>query len=321
MKPTTLPLVVAVAAACLSQGCRRQAAGEAAAGTDDLIARVGDEVITVAEFETAMRRRGVGDDPAGRQALLGELIEHHKLVHKAKALGLDRDPEVVQQFESALIAKLREQRPLPADEEAPAVTEAELQAYYNGHRDEFRIPARIRAATVFVAAPAGLRPEKRAEKRARIEAARAAALAAQAPPEAHFGGLAVQFSEDQATRYLGGDLGYLIEGETTADWDPALAKALFDLESVGALSDVVETADGFHVFKLMERIPETFRPFGSVQGAIRSRLAARKQDTDREAWIAAATDGIPVEVAEARLPRRVAPPDHSPTTPPPTPGH
>ncbi len=55
-------------------------------------------------------------------------------------------------------------------------------------------------------------------------------------------------SADHATAYTGGDIGWVAPYEK----DAALEKAIFDLTTVGQISDPVSTAGGIYIFKLLE---------------------------------------------------------------------
>ena len=71
-------------------------------------------------------------------------------------------------------------------------------------------------------------------------------------PEADFGEIAQSNSDHSDTRYEGGDMGFLVPGETDKDGnpilDPALEEAVFALQE-GEISPVVQTESAFHILK------------------------------------------------------------------------
>ena len=287
----------------------------------DLLAQVGDQTLTVAEFSRALERRRIGNSPEARVALLDEMVLRLKLVARAKELGLEEDPEIVRQYQDLLVARLKGQS-AAAPELSATPTELELQQYYNAHQDDFKIPTRIRVAQIFVASPPNLRPEKRAQKRQRIEAARAAALS-EAADNSHFGAIAMRYSEDQGSKARGGDIGYFL---ADSEHGNPIAAA-FNLESIGQLSEIIETPDGFHLFKLMEKTPESHRPFASAAPRIRSILMAQRREAKADSFTTSATEGIPATINRAALEKfanqqksQIASLGPAQTTPPTMPG-
>ena len=312
--------LLAIAVIC---GCKPSALVEHREPSENVLARVGSEAITVEDFQAAMRLRPVGNDPAAREALLKELIEFRALVQQAKARGYDRDPQLQHAFERMLVNKVRGE--LEAAEPTPEeITQEDIDRYYGEHTKEFSVPAKIRLAMIFVEAPSSFTEEKRAERRARIEEARGKAATED------FSELAAEYSYDQATKFNGGDLGYLLEGLTGADGDaiePTVVAAAFALTDPGQISDVIETPRGFSLLKLQEREPATLRSPRSVRNEIIARLrrdrAARRKGN-------LATDlfaGTSIEVFHDRVAKVTAPPADAAAmrsdraTPPPLPAN
>jgi peptidyl-prolyl cis-trans isomerase SurA len=75
---------------------------------------------------------------------------------------------------------------------------------------------------------------------------------------------------DGATKGRGGDLGTVAKGELTAEID----KAVFSLP-VGSVSDPVGTKFGWHIVKVIEKSPVSYKPFADVK----AQLLKREQDT------------------------------------------
>jgi peptidyl-prolyl cis-trans isomerase D len=93
---------------------------------------------------------------------------------------------------------------------------------------------------------------------------------------ADFEALAKQNSEDTATKDKGGDLGWIVQGQTT----PEFEKAAFGLPK-GAVSDLVRTPYGFHIIKVLDRENAHTKPFEEVRDSIRTPLLL--QEVDQEA--------------------------------------
>jgi peptidylprolyl isomerase len=261
------------------------------------LAQVGEASVTVAEFErewTRVARSAATAAPVDeqRRKLLDEMIGFRLRVAAARAAGLDRDPELVASFEKALVRRLDENW-IEEHHAELAVTDEEVAAAYAGRQESFRIPARSRAALIWIAAAKGSdrnAARRRAEKA--LEEARRLPLA---PP--NFGALAVTYSEERASRYQGGDIGWLATGEATR-WPPEVVNAIFALESPGALAPLVETAAGFYLVRLTAREESRLRSLANVRDALRSDLLREKHQTLRAAQSAALAARFPVAVDE-----------------------
>src|SRR5579871_2830765 len=92
----------ALAAAAVLGGCSRRPAA-------DVLARVGDRVITTADFKAEYERRQAAGLPLpDRQTLLDQMIDRETSLQQAKAAGLDNADEVRRACEDVLIAKYRD---------------------------------------------------------------------------------------------------------------------------------------------------------------------------------------------------------------------
>ncbi len=88
---------------------------------------------------------------------------------------------------------------------------------------------------------------------------------------------------DGATKSRGGDLGLVAKGELTAEID----KAVFSLP-VGSVSDPIGTRFGWHLVKVIDKIPVSYKPFADVK----AELLKREQDTQFQKKLAEYLDKI-----------------------------
>ena len=94
-----------------------------------------------------------------------------------------------------------------------AVSDAEVQKYFEQHQAEFMQPKRIRARHIFLAAPEGSAPElMQAKQRAILD------IAVRLGRGEDFGELAAAVSEDQASKTHGGDLGFFAANRMPAEF-------------------------------------------------------------------------------------------------------
>jgi EpsD family peptidyl-prolyl cis-trans isomerase len=80
-------------------GCGKNGEGQGAASNGQIVARVGDQVITTQELDTEFRLANVPNDkrqnPEIVKRVLGELVTRKFLVQQALAAKLDREPSVL----------------------------------------------------------------------------------------------------------------------------------------------------------------------------------------------------------------------------------
>lgn len=244
-----LPLLLACASSCEKPGTavvdfRRTRPANLPAGT--WVARFGGETISDEE----LKQRFAEMNPYGRarfqtveqrREYVEGLARFELLSQEAVRRGLASDPEVLETTKRAMVNVLLRKE---LEERPGAVTDADLEKYYEAHRADYVKPAMTRLSHVFFAK----------EHRARAEEALARARALPRLDLAGFGKLARELSEEPRTQPLDGDLRYLSDEELAQAYGPELVSAAAALKDVGEVSPtLVETARGYHVLLLQGR--------------------------------------------------------------------
>jgi peptidyl-prolyl cis-trans isomerase D len=132
-----------------------------------------------------------------------------------------------------------------------------LRAYYNSHIDEYKIENRAHVEHILFKT-IGKTDAEVTEIRQRAEDA-----LKKAKSGANFEDLAKKYSEDDATKPKGGDLGWIVEKQTV----PEFEQAAFSVPK-GSISDLVKTQYGFHIIKVLDRETAHTKPFEEVRSAI-----------------------------------------------------
>jgi peptidyl-prolyl cis-trans isomerase D len=88
---------------------------------------------------------------------------------------------------------------------------------------------------------------------------------------AKFDELAKKNSEDPGSKDKGGDLGWLVQGQTV----PEFEKAAFSLQP-GQVSDLVKTQYGFHIIKVLEKETAHTKPLEEVKLPLLTQLRLNK---------------------------------------------
>lgn len=256
-----------------------QQPAEAPYAPDDWLARVGDEYITREEFVAEMERRG-GLRPGQyqsvdqRRSLLNEMIIRTALVDAARRDGFDERPEVARAMDAILVSRYQQSRLEPL-RDSVEVSPSEVRAYYEGRADDYSVPARKRIAMIHVVVPENAADEARDRARERAEDALKAIgdLETGVP---HFGDVARRFSDDQASRYRGGVIGWISEEPVRPRFDTAVAEAAADLEAPGETTGIVEGKDGFYIVRLVQRESRQERSLEQLAPGIRQHIRREK---------------------------------------------
>jgi len=282
-------------------GCRQENAALTPSPSPGVVATVEASSITQDELADAMekRARALGRAPmtaALKQAVLEELIQEKVLLAKAKAAGVDRDPELVRRWER-MVAAHYEATHLPEPSTQAAPSDAEVQAFYQAHLADYAKPARIRAAIIHLKGSTKATDDKRAELRARAQA-----LLSQAQsPDVDFTDLARRHSDDRATRYTGGDHGWMERTQTPLSWPPALIDAAFALKQSGSFAPLIEAEGSVYILKLIDRQEAGVRALAEVQGQIAHQLMKQQRLALEERFHAEQRAGLKIDIHTAAL--------------------
>lgn len=146
-----------------------------------------------------------------------------------------------------------------------AVSDQEVAQHYEAHKAEYTKPAQFKAAHILVKVDPNA-------YRAEVSNAfnRATELRRRALEGEDFGQLAAAYSECPS-KVRGGELDFFTKGQT----HPAFERAAERLK-IGEISPVVETSQGYHVIKLLDRVPERVRSLEETKDEIRGQLELKK---------------------------------------------
>ncbi|MFB3920660.1 MAG: peptidyl-prolyl cis-trans isomerase [Terriglobia bacterium] len=144
------------------------------------------------------------------------------------------------------------------------VDEAELKATYGQHVSDYRVPDRVKVSHILFKTE-GKTPGEIAtiEKTARDVLAKIKA-------GADFAEMAQKNSED-STASKGGDLGWIVRGQTVKEFEDAA----FALKP-GQVSDLIKTTYGIHIIKVFDRQTAHLQTFEEVKNQIRDGLEKQK---------------------------------------------
>jgi peptidyl-prolyl cis-trans isomerase D len=145
------------------------------------------------------------------------------------------------------------------------VSEDELKAKYMQNIQDYQVPNRVHAEHILFMTVGKTDAEVDEIKK------KAADVLQQAKKGAKFDELAKKYSEDPGSKDKGGDLGWLVQGQTVAEFE----KAAFSLQP-GQVSDLVKTQYGFHIIKVLEKETPHTKPLEEVKLPLLTQLRLNK---------------------------------------------
>jgi parvulin-like peptidyl-prolyl isomerase len=139
------------------------------------------------------------------------------------------------------------------------VTENEIRAWFDTHRESLRIPETFHAAHVFLTRHEKSKPDREPEIRRLQRQLLDGTLT--------FREAAAKFSEDDRTKSLAGDLGWFSADRMPADFIAAVQKL-----QPGQTSPPVLTRLGWHLIHLIERRPSRLPSLEEARAEIQAAL-------------------------------------------------
>ena len=157
------------------------------------------------------------------------------------------------------------------------VTEAEAQAYYEEHSEDFTTPAAVTLREVFIEVPVtdrGINVAEDDAAREEAEAIRARVLAGEPYPR-----LAAELS-DAPSRANGGLIGPVGVGELAQPVQDQLAGM-----TVGDVTEVIRTPTGYQILKLETRTRTQIRTYEEARSDIGEQVGASKMAGERLSYL------------------------------------
>jgi peptidyl-prolyl cis-trans isomerase C len=260
----------------------------------DVVVRIGERMITLADLKRYLERNAGTDlaqlTPEVASALLDQYVEEVVLSEYAATHGVevpaDKIATAVRNDAGATVVEKRDEmrrERLVTDMSAdiPQPTDDEVRIYYEQHPDEFKSPEEVRVRQILV------HDETLANEIAKkLKAGEA------------FEELSSQHSV-AANAKKGGEIGYLSRGELPKMFE----EEIFALKP-GAISNVLRTDGGFHIFKVDERRAAGTIDLPTAEPVIRERLKEEAVRQKMAQLVAKSRGEMQIAVLTKRLPFR-----------------
>jgi peptidyl-prolyl cis-trans isomerase C len=288
-------VVLSVAASLAACGGQKAAPGKGG----PVVAQGEGVTITAEEFKAALDEQS----PFVRQRFstlerkkefLDNMVRFELLAKEAEKQGLASDAEVQRTLKRIMVQKLV-QRSFSEQDAAKSVPDQEVETYYASHQDEYKRPARVRLAHILV------KSEPEAKKLlARLDAE-------QRKDPAAFARLAREASADEATKNVGGDVGFRTREELEKQLGKAVADAAFSLGDGQNAAAPLQSPQGFHLVKRTGWQDGIDRPLEAVKPQIAAKLAKERRAKDFDEYVKKLKDGAKVQVNDQELEKIAVP--------------
>jgi peptidyl-prolyl cis-trans isomerase C len=258
----------------------------------DVIARVHDRMLTLADFKRYLDRNAGTDlaqlTPEVASAMLDQFVEEIIVSEYAASHGVevpaDQIASAVRNEAGVTVIEKRDEmrrERLIANfaADVPDVSPADVQAYYDQHQGDFKSGEEVRVRQILV-------NDETLAKQLREELKNGAS----------FADISAKHSRAPNAK-RGGEIGFVSRGELPKMFE----EEIFRLKS-GEISDVIRTETSFHIFQIDERRPAGMLDLAEAapviqtrlrEEAIRQRLAKLVAQSRRDSNLAILTRRLP----------------------------
>jgi hypothetical protein len=253
-----------------------------------VLAIVGDTRISLADLFLHARRNPYLmkeiATPDGRAEVLGQMVET-RVINLAAIETAGLKPGYATAELTEAVRRL-EREEFAVDE----VSDKDIEAYYQEHKDELGIPASVRIREIFIPVPEDADPQARSAARAKAES-----ILTRIKEGAAFEDLAAELAHTPALRAVAGDQGYLAIPSY-----PYLDAATADMRE-GEVSDILELDAGLQILQFLGRREALLSSFESLKPFIRNQLETESFQRRKHAFVRAHGEKIGVTIKDPAL--------------------
>ena len=272
-------------------------ASPAFAQDPNVVARIGNKIITVADFNKiltyydAEQRAMIEKNPQAKPTILWQTVQGMVIAGLAREKGFDKRPEIKGQLEMITNNFLAFQYLQKEVISKIKVTEKEAKAYYDKNPDLFKSPEQVKARHILIQVPKEASEEDKKKLKEKADEVLKKVKAGE-----DFTKLAAEYSDDPGTKSKGGELGFFSKGSMV----PAFEQAAFSLKP-GEVSELVETEFGFHVIKVDEKKEAVSEPFDTIKEKVTQQVLREKQEAKVTEFVEQALKKAKVSMNPAAL--------------------
>ena len=263
-------------------------------GGRQVVAQIGDEKITVADFERMLQaeldasldaQAGISPeqadefrrqtarqfaDPQAKTQLLQQMVAGRVLAAEARQTRLDQSVDYRRRLLAFADHQLASMLMSAEIGRRAVVTPEDTQRFYKAEKDRYAEPAKITLAHILCAS------EDQAKE-----------VLAKAQANEDFTELATQFSTDERTKSDGGRIAQSVTKDAPTipgiGHHPDLQSALWAVAPGSVLNEVYQSGAGWHVVKVLDRTERVEKSYDQVKDRVeRDARAARQQEVTQQ---------------------------------------
>jgi parvulin-like peptidyl-prolyl isomerase len=283
-------------------------AAEAARGTsipDTERATVRSKLLDHLVIDDILLQMATPDDKAATQKLVDDAINQERtnspgtFESRVKATGM-----TVEQMRSRAVDRQLCQRVLIRETtNGITVSDAEVKKFYEDYPKDFEIPERVHVAHILIGTLDPLTQNPLTPEEKKVKEKLAADLKSRAEKGEDFAKLVKQYSDDPGSKDKGGEYTFARNHQMV----PEFEAAAFSLKT-NQISDPVETRYGYHIIKLIERLPSSTVTFADAAQKIHDYLVGQQANKGLEAYLEKLKAGANVKILDgSQAPTPAAP--------------
>jgi len=226
----------------------------------EVMAKIGDREIKMGELDYQIEKmppyiQQQFKDKKSKLDFLRTYVGRDLLYNAAKRKGLDSDKDIIEKAFQAKKDVMVQKYYQDEIEGKIKVNDSDLELYYKANLDKYKEPRKLKVAHIL------FDDEKKAKE----------ILETLKKTPDKFGEFVKKESKDTATKDKNGEIGYVKEDGVIPyiGQEPEINKELFKFKQ-GELSGVIKSKKGFHIFKILEDVPERTRTFDEVKNMVKS---------------------------------------------------
>lgn len=245
------------------------------AAAAETIVRDGDLTLSKGEIEFALAasppqvRESAKTDEASRYEFFVNLLVSKKILASLEALDANEDPANYYQFyfRQLEFARQLDQQLFQDQLALPDFEALAAERYKVSKSDIAPIPEIREASHILLLCTEGCAEETEAV--ATLEALKKRILDGDS-----FANMAIEFSQDPGSKTRGGRLSQGIASDAE-NVDQSVRDALFDIDQIGDISEVVQSRFGFHLLKLESVTPARTRSLEEIRPSLVAEIEKR----------------------------------------------